>query len=169
MRALLLGRFQPFHCGHLMVVKDIVKDAEYLVIAMGSAQYSHSKENPFTAGERHTMISRTLVAQGIDNCHIVPIEDIHRYAVWVSHVVSQTPKFDEVYAHNPLSIRLFREGGFKVVELELYEPDKYSGTEVRRRMMAGEDWKVLVPPEVSRLIDEVHGVERLKALAGSGE
>lgn len=165
MRALLLGRFQPFHNGHLKVVRDIVKDAEYLVIAIGSAQYSHSLENPFTAGERYTMITRVLTAESIENYHLVTIEDIHRYAAWVSHVVSQTPKFDVVYAHNPLSLRLFEEGGFKVVELKLYEPGRYSGTEIRKRMIAGEQWRELVPKGVAEVIDEINGVERLKDLA----
>jgi nicotinamide-nucleotide adenylyltransferase len=164
MRALLLGRFQPFHNGHLKVVKDIAKEAEYLVIAIGSAQYSHSKENPFTAGERYTMITKALKSEGIENYHIVTIEDLHRYAAWVSHVVSHTPKFDVIYAHNPLSIRLFKEGGFKIVELKLHEPDKYSGTEIRRRMIAGEEWRILVPKGVADVIDEIDGVERLKDL-----
>ena len=165
MRSLLLGRFQPFHCGHLEVVRDMARESEYAVIAIGSSQYSHSLENPFTAGERITMISRTMAKEGIKNYHLVAIEDIHRYAVWVSHVKSQVPKFDTVYAHNPLSIRLFKEGGFKVLELELYEPDKYSGTEIRRRMIANEEWRGLVPAPVAELIDEVNGVERLKDLA----
>lgn len=165
MRALLLGRFQPFHNGHLKVVKDISKDAEYLIIAIGSAQYSHSKENPFTAGERYTMITKALKVEGIDNYHIVTIEDLHRYAAWVSHVASHTPKFDVVYAHNPLNLRLFKEAGFKVVKLRLHQPEKYSGTEIRRKMMEGEEWRNLVPKEVAQVIDEINGVERLKDLA----
>jgi nicotinamide-nucleotide adenylyltransferase len=166
MRALLLGRFQPFHLGHLKVISDIVKGSEYIVIAIGSTQYSHTLVNPFTAGERYTMISRTLQARGIENYHMIGIEDIHRYAVWVSHVVSQTPSFDVVYAHNPLSVRLFSEADYNVVELALYEPEKYSGTEVRRRMVHGEDWRNLVPEEVAKYIEEIHGVERLRTLAG---
>lgn len=166
MRALLLGRFQPLHLGHLKVISDIVKESEYIVIAIGSAQYSHALENPFTAGERHTMIARTLKARGIEGHHIVGIEDIHRYAVWVAHVVSQTPNFDVVYAHNPLSVRLFSEAGYKVIELTLYEPERYSGTEVRRRMIEGEDWQSLVPVEVAAFIEKIKGVERLRTLAG---
>ncbi len=165
MRALFLGRFQPFHKGHLMVISGIAREAEYLVIAVGSAQYSHSQENPFTAGERYTMISRTLKAQNIENYHIVVIEDLHRYAAWVSHVVSQTPKFDVVYAHDPLSVRLFREAGFNVEELELHEPEKYSGTKIRRRIIADEPWRDLVPPEVARTIEEIDGVNRIKELS----
>lgn len=164
MKALLLGRFQPFHNGHFKIVEDIVKNAQYLVIAIGSAQYSHSKENPFTSGERYTMISNTIRAKGIENCHVVTIEDIHRYSVWVAHVVSHCPEFDVVYAHNPLSIRLFREANFKVVKLELYEPEKYSGTEIRRRMMEGEEWKSFVPQEVAGVIEGINGEARIKEL-----
>jgi nicotinamide-nucleotide adenylyltransferase len=153
--------------GHLKIVTKICEKAEYVVIAMGSAQYSHSLDNPFTSGERYTMISRTLEAEGINNYHIVQLEDLHRYAVWVSHVVSHTPKFDVVYAHNPLSIRLFREGGFEVVELDLIEPDKYSGTEIRRRMVKGEKWRDLVSKEVAKVIDEIEGEKRLKDLSSN--
>ena len=165
MRALLLGRFQPFHNGHLKVVRDVTAKAEYLVIAIGSAQYSHSLENPFTAGERYTMISRALADEGIRNYHLVTIEDIHRYSAWVSHMVSQTPEFDVVYAHNPLTLRLFTEANFQVRKLELYEAEKYSGREIRRRMITGEPWEDLVPKAVVEVMDEINGVERLKDLA----
>lgn len=165
MKALFLGRFQPFHLGHFNVVSEIAKDAEYIVIAIGSAQLSHSKENPFTSGERYTMISRALKATSIDNYHIVSIEDLNRYSLWVSHVVSHCPKFDVVYAHNPLSIRLFKEGGYKVVKLKLINPKLYSATEIRRRIIAGEKWRKLVPDEVAMVIDEIKGIDRLKELA----
>jgi nicotinamide-nucleotide adenylyltransferase len=161
MKALFLGRFQPFHCGHYKMIKEIAQKAEYVVIVIGSAQHSHSKDNPFTAGERYTMISRTLVDEEIDNYHIVTLEDLNRYSLWVAHVESHSPKFDIVYAHNPLSVRLFSEAGYKVVELKLYKPEVYSGSEIRRRIVKGEDWKDLVPKKVSEVIDEVDGVKRL--------
>jgi nicotinamide-nucleotide adenylyltransferase len=164
MRALFLGRFQPVHCGHFKVIKEISEEADYVVIAIGSAQLSHSKANPFTAGERYTMIDRALKTEGIDNYHIVPIEDLNRYSLWVSHVVSNTPKFDVVYANNPLSVRLFKEAGFKVVELDLYKPEKYSGTHVRKEMIEGEAWRDLVPKKVVEIIDEIDGIRRLKEL-----
>ncbi len=164
MKALFLGRFQPFHNGHLRMIMDIAKEAEYVVIAMGSAQHSHSKTNPFTSGERYEMISRTLKANGIQNYHIILLEDINRYPLWVAHVVSHSPKFDCVFAHNPLSLRLFSEAGYKVVKLELYEPGRFSGTEVRRRIREGEEWRELVPGEVAQIIDEIDGVERIMEL-----
>jgi nicotinamide-nucleotide adenylyltransferase len=163
-RALFLGRFQPFHCGHIKVIKEISKENEYVIIAIGSAQLSHSKINPFTAGERYTMIDRALKAEGIDNYHIVPVEDLNRYSLWVSHVASNTPNFNVVYANNPLSVRLFKEAGYNVVELELYNPEKYSGTNIRKEMNEGEAWRELVPKKVSEVIDEIDGIKRIKEL-----
>ena len=40
MKALLLGRFQPLHLGHLKVITDIVKEAEYIVIDPSAPNYA---------------------------------------------------------------------------------------------------------------------------------
>ena len=112
--ALLIGRFQPFHNGHLEVVKSIAKECDRLIIGIGSAQLSHTFENPFTAGERHLMISRAFHDEGLDNFFLVPIVDIYRYSVWVAHVASLVPPFESVYTNNPLTRRLFVEAGYKV-------------------------------------------------------
>ncbi|MEM1589096.1 MAG: adenylyltransferase/cytidyltransferase family protein, partial [Candidatus Bathyarchaeia archaeon] len=47
-RGLFVGRFQPFHKGHLQAVKEILDEVDELVIVVGSAQYSHRIDNPFT-------------------------------------------------------------------------------------------------------------------------
>jgi nicotinamide-nucleotide adenylyltransferase len=59
-RGLFIGRFQPFHLGHLATVKFALKNVEELVIIIGSAQKSHELRNPFTAGERIQMIKDSL-------------------------------------------------------------------------------------------------------------
>ncbi|MEM3079801.1 MAG: adenylyltransferase/cytidyltransferase family protein, partial [Thermoproteota archaeon] len=51
-RGLFIGRFQPFHLGHLKAVEYIINRVDEVIIGIGSAQYSHTLENPFTAGER---------------------------------------------------------------------------------------------------------------------
>ena len=55
-RALFVGRFQPFHYGHLHAVESILKENDELLLVVGSAQMSHEPDNPFTAGERIEMI-----------------------------------------------------------------------------------------------------------------
>ena len=59
-RGLFLGRFNPFHKGHLMAIQQILAKENELIIAIGSSQQSHSLENPFTAGERVLMIHAAM-------------------------------------------------------------------------------------------------------------
>ncbi|HYM39999.1 MAG TPA: nicotinamide-nucleotide adenylyltransferase [Thermoplasmata archaeon] len=161
-RTLFIGRFQPFHKGHLAMVKKILEDNDEVIIGIGSAQYSHTGENPFTAGERFEMIKRALDAEGIHDYHIVPIPDTHVHSVWVSHVKSLVPSFDAVVTNSDLVVRLFREHGMKVFSPRLVSRDRYSGTEVRRRMQKGGDWQSLVPPVVAAFIEEIDGIERIR-------
>ncbi len=166
-RALIIGRFQPFHSGHLNVIKHVLKECGTVILAIGSAQYSHTTENPFTAGERHMMISRALETNGITNYYLIPIEDVNRYDVWVSHVTAIVPPFDYVYTNNPLTRQLFLERGYKVKSMPVYDRKKYSGREIRRRMIFGDDWEALVPEEVSAIIRKIDGVERIRTLAAA--
>ena len=113
-RGVFVGRFQPFHKGHLEVIKKIVDEDDELVIVVGSSQYSHRLDNPFTSGERITMIRKALEEEGIQlsRIWIIPVPDVHQHALWVSQIVGYSPKFDVVYANEPLTSRLFMEAGF---------------------------------------------------------
>jgi len=166
-RALIIGRFQPFHNGHLNVIRHVLKECGAVIIGIGSAQYSHTTENPFTGGERHMMISRALEANGITKYYLVPIEDVNRYDVWVSHVTAIVPPFDYVYTNNPLTRQLFLERGYAVKSMPVYDRKKYSGREIRKRMIFGDDWESLVPKEVAQTIKKIDGVERIRTLAGT--
>jgi nicotinamide-nucleotide adenylyltransferase len=167
-RGFYIGRFQPFHLGHRKVITEIAKHVDELVIGIGSAQQSHTPENPFTAGERIMMISRSL--EGLDlYYYVIPINDIYRNAIWVAHVRSMTPPFTDVYSNNPLVSRLFHEAGYEIQYSPMYNRQEYSGTEIRRRMLAGEDWEKLVPEEVVDVIHEIKGVDRLKAVSVKGD
>ena len=53
---LYIGRFQPFHMGHLSIVKRALKECDTLVIAIGSSQENRTKKNPFTFEERKAFI-----------------------------------------------------------------------------------------------------------------
>lgn len=76
-----------------------------------------------------------------------------------------TPPFDRVYSGNPLVQRLFSEDGYEVTAPPLFYRERYSGTEVRRRMLDDGDWRSLLPDSVVEVIDEINGVERIKHLA----
>ncbi|MDV0443510.1 nicotinamide-nucleotide adenylyltransferase [Methanorbis rubei] len=163
-RGLYVGRFQPYHNGHNAVIDSIANEVDELIIGIGSAEISHDLRHPFTAGERVLMISRAL--KNIDiPIYIIPLEDVKRNALWVSHVKSMTPPFDTVYTSNPLVIQLFREAGITVTSPPMYQREMLSGTSIRARMIAGENWDECVPPEVADVIREIHGIDRIRQIA----
>lgn len=148
------------------VIRKVVSECDQVIIGIGSAQYSHTRDNPFTAGERYQMIYETLKDEGITNACIVPIEDLNRYSLWVSQVVSMCPPFSIVYSNNRYTRRLFYEAGFEVRDSPIFNRKEYSGTEVRLKMFKGENWKKSVPKKAAEIIEEINGVERLRELMG---
>jgi nicotinamide-nucleotide adenylyltransferase len=168
-RGLYVGRFQPFHSGHLHAIMDALEEVDELVIVIGSAQYSHNITNPFTAGERLVMIRKALEEAGIDDSRfwIVPIPDVHLHMMWVSSLVGYTPKFDLVYSNEPLRRRLFTEAGYKVKALRFFERKQYSSTLIREKMLRNEGWEELVPKSVAAFIREIDGINRIQDLTRS--
>ena len=160
MRGLYIGRFQPYHLGHQAVIQKIAEEVDEIVIVIGSAQESHTLENPFTAGERMDMIY-TALQDLRGRCYVIPLQDVKRNAVWVSHLKSMVPKFDVVYSNNPLVVQLFTEADIEVRKSPMYSRDVYSGTVIRKLMLEGGDWRALVPAPVATVVEEIGGVQRL--------
>lgn len=163
-RALYVGRFQPYHLGHHEVIKKIAKEVDELIVGIGSAQKSHTVSDPFTGGERVMMVSRSLMELDIIY-YVIPIADVDRHSIWVSHIRSLTPPFSIVYSNNPLVIGLFSETKIETRRSPLFKRSIYSGTEIRRRMISDEKWEHLTPKAVVEVIKEIGGVNRLKNLS----
>ena len=165
-RGVFVGRFQPFHKGHLEVIKKIITKIDELIIIVGSSQYSHRLDNPFTAGERISMIRKSLEEEGIQlsKIWIIAVPDVNQHALWVSQIVAYSPKFDAAYANEPLTRRLFTEAGFRVEPMPFIKRKDYSATEIRKRMIEGENWEELAPNSVVKFVKEINGDTRLRDL-----
>ncbi|HLE96260.1 MAG TPA: nicotinamide-nucleotide adenylyltransferase [Candidatus Thermoplasmatota archaeon] len=167
-RALVVGRFQPFHNGHLALVAYAIERHGGVVVAIGSAEQSHTLANPFTAGERHEMIRESLREAGLlDRATVVAVPDVNRNPLWVSHVRAWCPPFDVVITNNALPRRLFTEAGVRVEGYDLVERATLEGTRIRELILAGGAWRACVPPAVSRVLDRIGAEERMRTLAGS--
>ncbi len=167
-RCLYVGRFQPIHRGHVEVIKWSLKLCKELIIVVGSAQYSHTIDNPFTAGERIEMIRLSLRDEKIDLSRviIIPVPDINSNSIWVKHVESLVPRFDAVISRNPLVVRLFKEAGYEVIIPPEYDRSRYSATRIRELMLKGNSaWRKLVEPSVADFIESIDGISRLREVA----
>ncbi|CQR50735.1 nicotinamide-nucleotide adenylyltransferase [Haloferax massiliensis] len=166
MRGFYIGRFQPYHNGHHRMVEEIATEVDELVLGIGSAGDSHSPRNPFTAGERIMMVNKAVTDFDITT-YAVPIEDLDRNSVWVSHVQSMSPAFEVAYSNNPLVIQLFKEAGVEVHQSPMFNREVLEGTEVRQRMIEDRDWESLVPDEVADVVREIDGIERLQRVTAT--
>ncbi|MBN2142482.1 nicotinamide-nucleotide adenylyltransferase [Candidatus Woesearchaeota archaeon] len=165
-RGIYIGRFQPFHNGHLSVVRamDSAPDLDELVIGIGTSQVGHIAYNPFTAEERKMMIdaSLTKAEDPVKPYSVVYIPDINDYPRWVGHVESLTPRFEVVYSGNTIVKELFEEKGYEVRPIEM--KIDISATRVREMMIRGEDWKRFVPEGACQVIDGLGGEQRLRGI-----
>ncbi len=167
MRGLLVGRFQPFHRGHLGVVQAIRsrRPDDALLLGIGSAQESYTWKNPFTAGERFEMISRAIGEAEIERIEIVPLPDIHQHALWVRYLEGFLPPFDRIYTNNPLTAFLFDRAGYEVERPTLIDRRRFEGIRVREQLAHGRGWKKLVPPAIARYLTTIDAPARLALLA----
>ena len=165
-RGVFVGRFQPFHKGHLEYIKKILTHVEELVIIVGSSQFSHKPDNPFTTGERITMIRKSLEEEKIPltKIWIVPVPDVNQHALWVSQIVGYSPEFEVVYSNEPLTRCLFKESGFKVEPIHLINREFFLATKIRNLMKTGEKWEDFVPRSVANYIKKIKGDIRIKEL-----
>jgi len=167
-RALIPGRFQPPHWGHFRLIRWTLERFDEVIVAVGSAQKSHTFTNPFTAGERIEMIRLGAREAGIDLSRliIVPVPDIETNYVWPRWVELLTPRFDCVVSGNPLVVQLFREYGYCVIEPPMFDRSVYTATRVRRLMLEGRGWEELLPRSVADYVKRIGGVERLRRVTG---
>ena len=83
-----IGRFQPFHQGHLSVIRAALKKTRMLIVLVGSANLARSPRNPFTFDERADQIGRVLDDIGERaRVSILPIADApYNDAEWIARV-----------------------------------------------------------------------------------
>ena len=84
--AVYVGRFQPFHLGHLALLKHALSMAPRVVIVIGSAHQARSPKNPFTWRERAEMIKLALNDAERARVEFLPVRDHYDEARWVAAV-----------------------------------------------------------------------------------
>jgi nicotinamide-nucleotide adenylyltransferase len=148
MRALLIGRFQPPHLGHLELLKRLAERFEHVVIVLGERKIDH--DNPFTARKRLRMLKVALAAEGIHNYSLHVVRDVGDCRRWANGIARKA-KFDVVFSNSSRVRKLFGSMGFEVRRCRRYYG--ISGKAIRAAMAAGKPWQQLVPAAVLEQID----------------
>jgi bifunctional NMN adenylyltransferase/nudix hydrolase len=96
--AVLIGRFQPFHCGHAELLKKALATAPKVVIVLGSSYHARSAKNPFTWQEREAMIGATLSTVERERVSFVAMRDYYDDRQWAEQVVDAVAALGEATA-----------------------------------------------------------------------
>ncbi|MBP5981369.1 MAG: bifunctional nicotinamide-nucleotide adenylyltransferase/Nudix hydroxylase [Halomonas sp.] len=82
-----IGRFQPFHLGHLAIIREALKQARQVIVLVGSAWQARSLRNPWRFDERQTMIRSGFDGADNQRLEITPLLDaLYNDDVWVRDV-----------------------------------------------------------------------------------
>lgn len=164
-----MGRFQPFHLGHLDLAKQILEECDEIIIAITSAQFNYLEKDPFTAGERIEMIHNSLKEESLDmsKCFVVSIENQFNIATWTSYLKSALPNFDKVYSGNDYVAMLLADSDISVVKPEFLDRTQYNATKIRSIIVSDENWKDFVPNAVYEFLTKINAKNRLQVISKS--
>ncbi|MEO9307291.1 MAG: nicotinamide-nucleotide adenylyltransferase [Nitrososphaera sp.] len=161
MDGLLIGRFQPFHKGHLEAVHIGLSRVDNLWIGIGSSNKSYEKRNPFTAEERKEMILSSLDPKTLERVKIFFVPDTGDHEKWTYHVDSIVPPYDVVFSNDEFTITLYKKRNKNVIEVPLLRRDVISGTNIREMIASGKDWSDLVPEGTRKVLLKIDAKNRL--------
>ena len=178
----ILGRFQPFHKGHELLINSAVEWREKnnpklkIILAIGSSNRPETLRNPWTAEERKEMIEAWALDGKIERYEIVAIPDIDDPPNWVSHAEMYHGGPGVLFTSDMETAELYRSGRWEVIASPLESRELFEGWRVREtaRMMSTiaeveavrEVLGATVPMPV---IDYLVGIDGLKRLAFLGE
>lgn len=170
MRSLFIGRFQPFHLGHLDAVRQILSQSSQVIIAVGSAEANFRPVNPLTAGERVEMIETALKEAKIpaEKYLIIPIANINNYALWPAYVDLFVPPYERMYTRSDTVECLYQNYNLKLKKpyqiVKLRQKRAICSTDIRNAMLKNKKWEHMVPKSTVKLLKNWKIQNRLKTI-----
>ena len=91
--SVFIGRFQPFHKGHLNSIQMALKHSEKLIIILGSYRMSASLRAPWSSEERIEMIQSCLNSSQLKRIHFVQVRDrLYCEEMWINNIIGEVSK-----------------------------------------------------------------------------
>ena len=154
-KALILGRFQPLHMGHLSLFEAVIDDGYELLVGIGSSIEKRTENNPYSSNERSKMI-KAVLSNYECKYKIYEIPDINNNDLYVKHLENIVPAFDVVYSGNNLVKTLFENAGYHVNLPKIINREAWQGASIRQAMKMGDDWGMDVPANVAKIISNIN-------------
>ena len=164
MNGLLIGRFQPFHLGHLDALRFALSKVDKLWIGLGSSNKPLQKNNPFSAEERKEMILSSIDESMKQKIQIYFIPDLENHIKWIELIDTLVPKFDIVFTNDELTRHLYSKRDVEVLPIPFVKRDILSGTNIRDMIISDQTWEDFVPEGTKIFLSKTSAKQRLKNL-----
>ncbi len=164
MDGLLIGRFQPFHLGHLDALHFALSKVDKLWIGLGSSNKPLQKDNPFSAEERKEMILSSIDDSMKQRIQIYFIPDLDNHIKWIELINTIVPKFNIIFTNDELTRHLYSKRDVTVLSIPFVKRDILSGTNIRNMIISDQKWEDLVPEGTKNFLYKTSGKQRLKNL-----
>jgi nicotinamide-nucleotide adenylyltransferase len=165
MAAVMIGRYQPFHLGHLELVRQVLDENDEIIILIGSSQANFTLKNPFTAGERVWMIRDSLIESKINlsRVFLINVTDDENNVKWFSNIKSVSPPFNVLYTGNDFVRTLLKRETIIIKKPKLIEGNLLKGSVIRKLIFEDNTkWQELVSKSVIKIFKEIDAVERIR-------
>lgn len=164
MNGLLIGRFQPFHLGHLEALQFALSKVDKLWLGLGSSNKSMEKTNPFSVEERKQMIMSSIDDSIKNKISIYPIPDLDNHVKWIENIDTIVPDYQIVFSNDPMTEHLYSKRNVNVMTIPFFKRDQLSGTRLRDLIKSDQKWDDLVPEGTKLLLQKFDAKNRLKIL-----
>ncbi|MCD4759289.1 nicotinamide-nucleotide amidohydrolase family protein [archaeon] len=167
---LIIGRFQPFHLGHLHIIEKYHKKKFFIKIGIGSSEKSYEKQNPFSEEERENMINFALKEKNIKNYKIYKIPDTSDDKRWIKNIEKIIGEFNVLFTGNSWVERLFKKDNIEIHKFK--EKDgRFGGIKARdiRKKWLGLKSRKGLPKAVHKYLRRIYAFERLNEINDSGK
>jgi len=144
--ALIVGRFQPFHKGHLFLIKEALEKAEKIIIGIGSANIE-DVNNPIDFETRKKIIKAVAYKEKFKDrlTKIVPLDDFFDDKEWLKNLEKQVGKFDLALGNNDWTNNILEKAGYKVLKVDYYKRSLFEGWRIRKLIKEGKKWQDRIP------------------------
>ncbi|MGB0724568.1 MAG: nicotinamide-nucleotide adenylyltransferase [Nitrosopumilus sp.] len=164
MNGLLIGRFQPFHLGHLEALQFALSKVDKLWLGLGSSNKPMEKTNPFSVEERKQMIMSSIDDSIKNKISIYSIPDLDNHVKWIENIDTIVPDYQIVFSNDPMTEHLYSKRNVNVMTIPFFKRDQLSGTRLRDLIKSDQKWDDLVPEGTKLLLQKFDAKNRLKIL-----
>jgi len=164
MDGLLIGRFQPFHLGHLEALQFALSKVDKLWVGLGSSNKPVEKNNPFTAEQRKEMILSSIDDSMKEKILIYFIPDVDNHIKWIEKIDTIVPKFDIIFSNDDLTKHLYSKRDIQVLTIPFLNRESLSGTNIRDLIIRDQKWDDLVPEGTRNFLQNTNAKDHLKNL-----